>query len=146
MNIEDHIRQMKVLADRLTPHSFPQVSPVDEATLTVLKQRQIVVDGYDLIVYLNRCRHLDVDIEMLQIFGKYFTFLPFSLVCGVAGKFLGVTELSLMNITHGSGEQKRRIHVWSVFYRDGKVVPNPFVHRFNYRTFGDIKFNLVQNF
>ena len=129
---------MKALAHHLTKYSFPLVSQEDEEAISCLKQREITLDGYELILYFNRCKYADVYLETLQIFGKYFSFLPFSLICKVATKFLGDNDLSLVEVIHNKGNAKeayvdqysRKIYVWTIYYdQDNNPIENPFASR-----------------
>jgi len=136
----DTVREMRVLAKQLMPYSFPQVLPQEEDAVACLKQREINVDGYDVIVYLSRCQHLEIEIETVHVFGKYFTYLPFHLVCKIVYQFLGGKELFFVEVMHcpyssGVDEYCRKMYVWTVYYRDGVPISNPFVadlREFNY--------------
>lgn len=135
LTLDDHVRQMKQMGTLLLPQSFPLGKPEDEDVISCLKQREIVVDGYDLVLYFNRCRYLDVDLETLQMFGKYFSFLPFRLACKVAYKFLGDKELSFIEVTHYKtpnvmDEYARKIYVWAVYYNNqNQPIPSPFAKK-----------------
>lgn len=130
-----HIKEMKTLALHLVKHSFPIANPEKEDVISWMKQREIAIDGYELIVYFSRSHCYDVNLESLQVYGKYFSFLPFSLVCKVAYKFLGNKELSLIEVVHNKQNAKetvidqysRKIYVWTVYYdSSGSPIANPF--------------------
>ena len=53
-NLDKTVSEMKNLGKILIPYSYPNKNAQDETFLTVLKQREIVIDGYDLIVYFNK--------------------------------------------------------------------------------------------
>ena len=133
--LNKHVQEMLSLSKHLLKYSFPLTPPEDEDIISILKQREIEVDGYELVVYLNRCRYSDVELETLQVYGKYFTFLPFALVCKVANAFLGDKELSLIEVMHHRqgnvmDEYSRKIYVWSVYYNaDGEKITSPFVNQ-----------------
>lgn len=116
-----HVKEMKSLANRLVKVSFPSVSPQDELEISCLKQREITVDGYEIIVYFNVCQHKDTDMQSVQVFGRYFTFLPFSVVCKVASEFLGTKNLSLVEVM----QSERKIYIWSTYRKDGELVDSP---------------------
>jgi len=145
--LDKHVREMKALALQLVPHSFPIKSPQDEEIISCLKQREIVVDGYDLLVYFNRCRYLDIELESLQVFGKYHTFLPFSLVCKVATQFLDDKELSFIEVMHNrkgvADEFARKIYVWTVYYKDNDPVPSPFITKFTPCVYEGLRYSHV---
>lgn len=149
-DIDVSVHQMKTLAAQLVAYSFPQVSPQDEETISVLKQREIAIDGYETIVYFNKCKYLDVEMETVQIYGKYFTFLPMSVVCKIVYKFLGDKELSLIEQMHYRrqgvmDEFSRKIYVWTVYYRNGEPISSPFVNNFETRTYEGLRFSHVDN-
>jgi hypothetical protein len=149
MTLHQHVKEMRALAKQLTKYSFPLSTPQDEETISCLKQREIAVDGYDIVVYFNRCRYLSVELETIQIFGKYFTFLPFSLVCKVANSFLGDKELSLVEVMHCRNqgvmdEYARKIYVWTVYYDDnGKPTASPFVGKGKQCDYQGLRYNKV---
>lgn len=129
--MEKDILEMRALSKRLIRYSFPLVSPQDEEIISCLKQREISIDGYELIIYLNRCKYNNFELETLQIYGKYFSFLPFSIVCKVAYRFLGNKELSFVEVMHYRqqgiiDEKSRKIYVFTVNYNEqGEPIPNP---------------------
>lgn len=150
MAFDKHINEMRALAKQLVKYSFPNASPVDEEILSCLKQREIVLDGYNLIVYFNKCQHADTDLETLQVFGKYFSFLPFSLICKVAYKFLGNKELSLIEVVHnkknveGVDQGTRKIYVWTVYHdSDGNPITSPFADGENACSYEGLKYSHV---
>lgn len=144
--LDVHVRGMKALAEQLVPFSFPLKSPQDEETISCLKQREIAVDGYDVIVYFNRCRYKDIDLGSLQVFGKYHTYLPFCLVCKIARQFLGDKELSLVEVMHHrnqgvADEYARKIYVWTVYHNsEGTPIPNPFATKFTARSYEGLSY------
>ena len=76
MNLDDTINGMKAISDRLMQYSSYETQVQDEEILSCLKQRQIDIDGYELIVYYNKCDYEEMELECLQIYGKYFTTEP----------------------------------------------------------------------
>lgn len=139
---------MRDIANHLVKYSFPQVPVQEEEVISCLKQREINIDGYDLMVYFNKCKYHDIEMETLQIFGKSFTFLPFSVVCKAARKFLGNKELSYVEVMHHRNkdildEYSRKIYVWTVYYDNGEVVANPFITEFEHRTYDGLNFSHI---
>ena len=132
--LETHVQQMKALAKQLVNKSFPIVPPEEEEKLSCLKQREVTIDGYNVVLYFNCCKYGEINLETLQIFGKYFVFLPFSLICKIAAKFLGNKELSFIEVIHNKerkneiGLGSRKIYVWTVYYDErSQPIPNPFI-------------------
>lgn len=102
--------------------------------LSPLKEREITIDGYEVICYFNRCEYPDATMETLQIFGKHFTFLPFSLLSKLVKRFLGEENLCLTEIIQSKRPSsnmanfQRQIYVWSVYSdKDGKTIVSPFI-------------------
>lgn len=125
---------MKSLANTLAYKSFPKISAKDEDDLSCLKQRDIMVDGYNVIIYFNVCKYERFSLETLQIFGQRQSFLPFFLVCKIAHKFLGDKELSFVELIHNKDDielfvdhHSRKVYVWTIYYdKKGKLISNPF--------------------
>ena len=147
-----HVSEMKALANQLIPYSFPIGSAEDEETISWMKQREITIDGYDVIVYFNKCQYEDVLMENLQVFGKYFSFLPFTLVCKVARKYVGERELSFVEVLHNrrSSEESvmdqytRKIYIWTVYYNlDGEPIPNPYIKKGTDSSYDGLRFSHV---
>jgi len=125
------VGEMRTVAKQLLPHSFPQKTRQDEADIAVLKKREILVDGYEVVVYFNNAHYGDRILETLQVYGRYFSFLPFYLVCKVARAFLGDDKLSLVEVIHSSAgkidKTCKKIYVWTLYYdTDGKRISGPF--------------------
>lgn len=130
-SLERHIREMRVLASLLSPHSFPEVSPKDEEVIAPLKQREVSVDGYDVVVFFSTCSYGQVRLETLQLYGKDFSFLPFTVICKLARRFLGDEGLAYVEVMHhgkdgGFDGDSRKIHIWTVYYADGQRISSPF--------------------
>jgi len=132
--LEETVRQMRSLALTISPYSFPHSTHQDEIDLACLKQREIEVDGYDLGVHFNIADHGKFKLESLQVFGKYFTYLPFRVVAKVAVAFLGDKELTLAEIMHSRSvdidKHCRKIYLWTVYFNsDGERTSSPFYKR-----------------
>lgn len=144
---EQEVKEMRSLAKHLLPYSFPITSPEDEDAISCLKQRDVNVDGYDLVIYFNNCSYGEVTLETLQIFGKHISFLPFSLICKCAYKFLGSQELSLIEVMHFKtpntfDDNCRKIYVWTVYYnKEGKPVASPFAKEQKIRSYEGLQFS-----
>jgi hypothetical protein len=78
--------------------------------LDIFKEREIVVEGYSLIVYYQKSNYDDYFLKTLQIYNKIGPFLPFNLVVKLGIKFLGDQNLSLVEIF----KNNRKIYCWSL--------------------------------
>ena len=76
--LEKIIKEMCALANQLVPYSFPIVDYSEEQDILILKQRTIVVDGYDVIICLSRANYEEEGhyLTTLQIQSVNFLFLP----------------------------------------------------------------------
>jgi len=122
-DLDETIEEMRVVADRLVFHTWPQVPMRQEAEIDTLKQRQIVVDGYDLLLHFNRADYNACRVESLEICGLYTPFLPMYLVCKVAAKFLGGHELKYAE----AFKNGRKVYLWTVAV-DERGCPIPLDH------------------
>ncbi len=98
------------MAERLVPHTFPHVPRFEERDIDVLKQRHIVVDGYEIIVHFSRADFGQFYVEALEMTAAHTPFLPMYLVCKVATGFLGGHELR----HNKSFKMGRRVYLWVV--------------------------------
>lgn len=111
------IEEMRGVGDYLVSHSMPKVSKSEEIEILPLKQRIIVVDGYEVGVSFSKADYGSYYIETFLIWGKTSKFLPFILTSKLARYFLGQHELTLAE----TFKDKRRIYCWSVTTdRDGR--------------------------
>lgn len=140
MNVDLHVSQMRALSKQLVPYSFPLASQQDEEIISCLKQREINIDGYDLVVYFNTCCYQGGTFETLQIFSRYFTFIPFAIVCKIAKKFLGTKELTLIEVFSAD---EHKIYIWTVYYKDNEIIKNPFMKNPKSCVYGDLEYNKI---
>lgn len=109
--LEDVVSEMRLVANKLMPVTYPKVkSSTYKFKTEPLKQRHIVVDGYDLVVYFNRSDYKACMVESLEIGGVYIPFLPMSLVCKVGATFLGGYELKYAE----AFKNGRKVYLWTV--------------------------------
>lgn len=145
VTLDEHVQHSRMIAEHLINYSFPSVSPQDEEEISCLKQKEIVIDGYDVVVYYSVSNYLGVQLRTLQLFGKYFTFLPFSIVCKVAYKFLGDKELFFLEIMrlkeNSVDELSRRVYVWTAYFRNDESIGNPFVTGFKSCVYEGFKYS-----
>lgn len=108
--LDDHISEMQAVSEQLLPYTFPRVSRAYEADIEILKQRKVVVDGYEVILHFSRADYEVCYVESLQIIGASAPFLPMYLVCKLGAKFLGSHELKYVE-TFRNG---RKVYIWTV--------------------------------
>jgi hypothetical protein len=150
LSLDKTVREMKNLARVLLPESFPIRSPEQEDIISCLKQREVTIDGYEVILYFNNCSYGDITLETLQIFGKHFTYLPFYLICKCAYKFLGEKELGLVEVMSFGKKNElvddmaRKIYVWTVYYKDDKPIASPFAREIKHCSYDGLEFSQVE--
>lgn len=119
-DLHQHVREMKVMADILVPHTFPLVDFEEERDVLPFKQRTIVVDGYDVLISLNKSDYKHYHSISLQIQSVYSPFLPFNLVCKLAQAFLGKIHVSYVEFFKSG----KKLYCWTVRVKfSGEVLP-----------------------
>ncbi len=118
---------MSSMADILVDRSFPMVPPEDEEDISLLKQRIITVDGYEVTLYHNKCRYNDnVVLKTVQIYSRTMTYLPFRLLCKIAKMFFGDEEPGFIDVSeprlYGTTES-RQIYIWTVYENEKGIIP-----------------------
>ena len=89
MIIEESVNNIKFMSKMMESYSFPSVSPHEELIVSPIKQREVVIDGYEVYLFFNRCKYTNVILETAQIYGRYCSFLPFDLVIKTSRLFFG---------------------------------------------------------
>ena len=134
-SLVQHVAEMRALGKILVPYNFPKAPAEWEDDLNVLKSRELIVDGYDVVLHYSKADYEDHYLETLQVLGKNCPFLPFALVCKLAKIFLGEAELSLVEIFR----ENRKIYCWTLTVdRDDHPIPSPYpteVERCSYQGF-----------
>ena len=108
--LEEIVEEMRAVAAQLVNLTFPKAPPKEEKDIDCLKQRRVVVDGYDLVLHLSRADYKDCFVESLELCSAIAPFLPMYLVCKVGAIFLGGHELKYAE-TFKNG---RKVYVWTV--------------------------------
>lgn len=117
--IEQHVSEMKETANFLAEYSWPKTSMIDERHIICLKQREVIIDGYDVVLHFSVNNYDMHTMHTFQIYSRYSSFLPFSLTCKVAEKFLGKEAIYYLSII----QQDRKIYIFSqCIGRDGNYV------------------------
>lgn len=123
MNLQKHIEEMRGFGDFLMPYNYPRGSAEDEDIVGHLKMREVLVDGYHLILHYSKSDYGTHFLETLQVLGKYAPFLPFYVICKIGKKFLGEQHLSLLEFMRGS----HKIYCWTLILDEhGKAVSGPY--------------------
>ena len=117
--LNDHVNEMKALAKRLVPYTYPNVPYQEEFEILPLKIRTFVVDGYHISATYNCVCYKKSMIESVQIQGIYTPFLPFILVCKIGKAFLGSENLGYIEFMR----DKKKIYCWTVHFKQGHTVP-----------------------
>jgi hypothetical protein len=92
-SLDELIDEMNKMADLLVPYHMPLTTKDVEDDISILKNREGVVDGYNLLFNFSKIKYFDKDdnflylITSLQIHGLYFPILSFDLVLNIGKKF-----------------------------------------------------------
>jgi hypothetical protein len=139
-HIDEIVEQMKALAEHLIPYNFPCVAPEEEDEIHFLKFCDVLVDGYDVVLHLNKHDYEDHYLETFQVLSKTTPFLPFALVCKLAIKFLGSENLSLLEIL----KDGRKIYCWTIIRdKSGNIVENPYKEKAENCFYEDFEYSYV---
>ncbi len=145
MDVLENVEQMKRMTELLIKHSFPSVSPVDEEIISPLKQRILVVDGYEITLYYSICKYRkDLILKTVQIYSRNTTYLPFRLLCKIGKLFFG-EEIPSFSCVYDyrfpDSAEARKVYVWSIYCDENGVMPfeeNPI--------FPNLKLSQFENF
>ena len=107
--LKRHIKEMKGMANYLMPYTYPLVDFRDEQDILILKQRSIIVDGYEVVVTLNKSDYGKYHIINLNIKSAQSPFLPFNVVCNLARSFLGSHHLTYAEFL----KDNKKIYCWN---------------------------------
>jgi hypothetical protein len=112
------VQEMRNLGEQFVPYSTPQ----NENDISILKTRQVTIEGYDLVLYYTKSKFEEHGTEVLQIYGQRMPFLPFYLIFKLARLFLGDLQLSLVELY----KENRKIYCWTVNKDlEGNFIPLP---------------------
>jgi hypothetical protein len=120
---DEVVKEMKSFGLFLMPYSAPKVSPEDDDAVKFLKGKEVIVDGYTVVIYYSKNDWPTHQMEVLQITAKYAPFLPFSLVCKIGKKFLGDKHLSYVDFL----KDDRKTYCWTVASdKTNNPIPAPY--------------------
>lgn len=120
MNLQKIVKDMRSMAQMLVPHTYPQVEFQEEQEVMFLKQRQITVDGYDLIVCFSEADYGESTLFSLQIQSAQGPFLPFTLICKLGRAFMGEKHLSFIEFFRNN----KKVYCWTI-KKDGERLLRP---------------------
>ncbi len=106
MNIEKIVDEMRGLGRLLSPF----VTSADEDTISLLKSRELQIEGYDIVVHYSETNIRGHHLECLQCIGVRNPFLPFSVVTKLARKYLGEEHLCFVDIFIDN----KKVYCWTV--------------------------------
>lgn len=131
---KDHVKEMLRTADFLVPYS-PPLHPSDE-DISLLRSREIIVDGYPLTAHLMKNDHKDIKTLVLTLFSKTVPFLPMSVISKTARMFLGDEHLTLMEyIQNGT-----KIYSWMILLKKGEAMEHFDVSKGNKVSYNGFEF------
>jgi hypothetical protein len=109
--LDEIISNMKSLGEMLVPYNYPQsTAALFEDDLDIFKERELVIDGYNVIIHYQKSDYNDHILKTLQVYNKIGPFLPFNIVVKLGLRFLGGNNLSLVEIFRNN----RKIYCWSL--------------------------------
>ena len=109
-NIDEIVKETKALGEVLLPYTRPKVSQDYENDVNALRSKEIVIDGYHLVIFYSKSEWNDYFVEVLQMTGRYVPFLPFGLVCKIGKKFFGEKHLSYVDFIKDS----QKTYCWTL--------------------------------
>lgn len=113
------VKVMKSMADMLVPKTYPRVGFEVEQDVILLKQRTIIVDGYETLVCYSKADYGDYFLESVQVQSTCAPFLPFNVVCKSGRAFLGSRNLCFVEFFKGH----RKVYCWTIKSREGRSLP-----------------------
>lgn len=108
-SLKEHVKEIKNVGNLLISHTFPMVGFKHEQEVLPLKQRNLVVDGYEVLLCYSKANYGNYFLESIQIQAVYSCFLPFVLVCKLGQLFLGNDNLSYIEFFR----EEKKIYCWT---------------------------------
>jgi hypothetical protein len=139
-SLDELIERMRVVGEQLVPYNFPQADQSLENHLNPMKTKEVVIDGYTMVLHYSKACYGEHYMETLQIIGKNSPFLPFNLVAKLAKRFLGAHHLALIEVFRDN----RKIYCWTAMV-DERGCPIPPVYEIESHvcTFEGMKYNYM---
>lgn len=117
--LDQHVMELREMAQRLMPLTFPKVHFREEQEILPLKQQPIIVDGYETMICYSEADYGQYILKSVQVQSSQVPFLPFTVVCKIGKAFLGSENLSYIEFFRNS----RKIYCWTVKSKNGSVLP-----------------------
>jgi len=118
-SLKTKIKSMRSMARSMMPWTFPEVTFEEEQEILLLKQRTMIVDGYDVTICYSEADYGKYFLNSLQIQSSQAPFVPFTLICKIGKMFLGNKNLSYIEFFRGN----RKVYCWTVKVQNGKMLP-----------------------
>jgi hypothetical protein len=142
-SLEEKIDILKKSSKRLSEKTFPNCRPGEDLDLVVLKTMDIVVDGYSCGIFYSKSNYESYNIDVLQIWPSYHSFIYFETICKIAKKFLGNKGLYFFNMW----SQNKIIYCWTtVLDKDKKIIDNFYGTESKEVVFNDFSYFLINSF
>jgi hypothetical protein len=114
--LAEEVGQMKAMAEKLLSLTFPAATLNDEEDTLFLKQRLLIVDGYEIMVRYSKADYGEYFLESLQIQSAIAPFIPFIVVCKLGRAFLGPHHLSYAEFFRSN----KKVYCWALRSREGR--------------------------
>ena len=137
ISLAQHVKELRDVGDLLVKYTFPLADFKLEQEILLLKQRTLMVDGYDIHVCYSKADYGDYILESLQLHSVYAPFLSFAVACKVGRSFLGSSDLSFIEFLRNN----RKVYCWTVKTKNGKSIPAD--KRNKSMTFEDFSFTML---
>jgi hypothetical protein len=119
-DLDKIIREMKTLGEFLVDFSFPKVKTEEEEQISILKSREINVDGFEVVIHYGKSVHDQKGLECFQCLGVRNPFLPFNIVVKLAKRFLGEKHLCFVDVFASN----KKVYCWTLNTdMNGKPLP-----------------------
>lgn len=140
-NFDNKIEILRNLSEQLVAYNFPMAPTEFEYDISCLKRMEIDVDGYTIIVHLNKAYYEKYYLETFQIYNKHAPFLPFNLVVKLGKKVLGSHLLSFVEFY----QKDKKIYCWSVCLDErGRPISSPIRDKFKTKIFEGFQYDYIQ--
>lgn len=118
-DLDKAVMEMKNMADMMVQYTFPVATVQSENDTALLRQRTMVVDGYELVVCLSKADYGDHFMYSLRIQSTMVPFVPFVVVCKLGRAFLGDRNLSYVEFFVSN----RKLYCWMLKTKNGVPMP-----------------------
>jgi hypothetical protein len=110
LTLDQVVNEMRIVGEQLIPYNYPLADRAVENFLNVVKVKECMVDGYEVILHYSKADYKTQFIESIQVYAKYLPFLPFNIVVKVGKKFLGPSKLMLVEQL----KEGQKIYCWTL--------------------------------